>query len=95
MKNSFTSMVDITLLPTPEQAVQEYESAGGSLTLSNKFGTDPLQNNTLLKHQRESEVSSHLNFDDIFKNVVNGNQQPFVMGLLYFINVTDRLAQQI
>ena len=94
MNNNFTSKVDAALLPTPEQAVLEYENAGGRLTAYSQFGIDPLLSHPLLKHQREVEVSSHLNFDTIFHCLVNNNQHPFIHGLLYFISLNDRLIQQ-
>ena len=94
IKNNFTSKVDAALLPTPEQAVREYENAGGRLTAYSQFGIDPLLRYPLLQHQREVEVSSHLNFDTIFHCLVNNNQHPFMHGLLYFIDLNDRLMHQ-
>ena len=85
-------MIDPILLPRAEEAVSEYENAGGNLTVFSQFGIDPLRDFPILKHQRESQLSSNLDFDNIFHCLVNGNQQPFMYGLLYFINLNDRLA---
>ena len=95
MKNNYTSEVDPTLLLSPEQAVKEYENAGGNLTMFSQFGVDPLQHYPTLIKQREMELLSHYNFDTIFQNIVNGNQQPFMDGLLCFINISARLTQQV
>ena len=95
MNNNFTSKVDPALLLTPEQAVKEYEDAGGSITMFSQFGTDPLQQYPNLKEQREIELLRNCNFDYVFHNIVNGNQQPFIDGLFCFINISDHLTQQV
>ena len=95
MNNNYTSKVDPALLPTPEQAVKEYEDGGGSITVFSQFGVDPLLQYPTLIQQREIELLSRHNFDTIFHNIVNGNQQPFMDGLLCFINISDRLTQQV
>ena len=60
-----------------------------------QFGTDPLQQYPNLKEQREIELLRNCNFDYVFHNIVNGNQQPFIDGLLCFINISDHLTQQV
>lgn len=83
MNNNCTSKVDPALLLTPEQAVKEYEDAGGSITLFSQFGVDPLLHYPTLIQQREMELLNHYNLQSIFHNIVNGNQQPFMDGLLF------------
>ena len=91
----YISKVDAALLPTPEEAAREYENAGGRLTIFNEFGIDPLHDHNHLIQQREYEFFSQFCFDNIFHNLVNGKSEPFVEGLLLFISISDRLAQQV
>ena len=62
------------LIPTPEDAVRQYEEAGGRLTLFSEFGADPLANNAALIHQREVIFhQTYSTFDPLFHKLVNGD----------------------
>ena len=54
-RNSLTVPIDHRLLPEPDDAVQQYESFGGNLTLFSPFGRDPLEGSPDLASQREAE----------------------------------------
>lgn len=41
--NYNTSPGNEGIIPSPEQAVQQYHSLGGQLTILSHFGTDPLE----------------------------------------------------
>lgn len=55
--NNQASKIDFQLIPSPEDAVRQYEAAGGCLTHFSAFGTDPLANDAALIHQ--CEVTFH------------------------------------
>ena len=67
--NNRTARVDPRLVPSPEDAVRQYEEAGGHLTHFSGFGEDPLANDTVLIHQRDAEFHQRFpNFDPFFTN---------------------------
>lgn len=53
--NSRIARVDPRLIPSPEDAVRQYEEAGGHITHFSGFGRDPLANDAPLIHQRDAE----------------------------------------
>ena len=72
--NNRTARVDTWLVPSPEDAVRQYEEAGGHLTHFSGFGEDPLANDTVLIHQRDAEFHQRFpNFDPFFHKLVNGD----------------------
>lgn len=94
--NNHTARIDPHLIPLPEEAVRQYEQAGGHITHFSGFGEDPLFNNTILSHQREVEFHQRYpNFDLFFHKVVNGDDSVFREGLLYFIQITQTLTDII
>ena len=65
-------------LPTPEEAVQMYENAGGSITDPGCFGIDPLAQHPDKSRIRETSFSDRYpSISDIFHDVVNGNSARF------------------
>lgn len=42
MRNNKTQRIDMSVLPSPDLAVQMYVNAGGSLTDPDSFGSDPI-----------------------------------------------------
>ena len=92
--NNRAAKVDPHLVPLPEDAVRQYEEAGGHLTHFSKFGEDPFASNACLIRQREEEFQKRYpSFDPFFSNLVNGNDSLFREGLLYFIRLTHTLQQ--
>ena len=94
-KNNHATKINPLLLPSPEEAAHEYGSAGGRLTISSQFGDDPLKTFPELTQKRDTEFLRHYSYEQIFYNVVNGNQQPFMDGLLHFIKMSEQLAEQV
>lgn len=82
--NNHTARVDNRLVPSPEDAVRQYEEAGGHLTHFSGFGEDPLADDTVLTHQRDTEFHQrYANFDPFFHKLVNGDDTVFHDGLLF------------
>ena len=88
-----TSQVAQTSVPTPEEAVSQFEREGGNLTLFSPFGADPLADSPVLFRRRHAEfISRFPSFDHIFHSVVNGNNALFRDGLKYFLELTERYS---
>jgi len=56
-KGNRTAKVPVSVLPTPEEAVDAYQQTGGQLTLFPKFGSDSLDGHSDLQDARH-QVSS-------------------------------------
>ena len=94
-KNNHAANINPVLLPSPEEAAHEYISAGGRLTVVSQFGDDPLKGFPDIMQKRETELVRLYSYEQIFYNIVNGNQQPFIDGLLHFIKISEQLTQQV
>lgn len=82
-----------SVLPSPGAAVHMYTSSGGNLRDPGPFGIDPIDTNSSKTNIRSSAFSEKFpSFSNIFHEVVNGNSSIFQQGLLFFINITKRLA---
>ena len=91
--NYNTSPVHEDIIPSPEQAVQQYHSLGGHLTILSHFGTDPLGDLDGQRLERDERLQANiLDFPTIFYKLVNGNDVPFRNGLKCFIDLTKRLS---
>ncbi len=94
--NNQIARVDPRLIPSPEEAVRQYEEAGGHITHFSGFGEDPLASNISLVHQREAEFyQRYPNFDPFFHKLVNGDDSAFRDGLLFLIQITQTLQSLI
>ena len=88
-----TITVNATDIPTTEDAVDMYRQQSGVLTDPSEFGADPLENDVVKLDQREQEFrNTVMSFDDIFTNVVSGNDIPFRQAILCYIDITDHLS---
>lgn len=93
MRNNRAQRIDKSVLPSPDLAVQMYTNAGGNLTDPDSFGNDPistLPNKVDLR--KTAFVEKFSSFGDIFHELVNGDSSKFKTGLLYYIDITKRLA---
>ena len=94
--NSHTARIDPYLIPLPEEAVRQYEQAGGHITHFSGFGEDLLINIALLSHQREANFyQRYPNFEPLFHELVNSVYSVFREGLLFFILITQTLTNII
>ena len=95
-RNDQTVQVDPRMLPEPSDAVEQFESFGGHLTLFSPFGEDPLQDRDDLVSQREADfLTQYPDFGPFFYSVVNGDYTLFRSGLLFLIQVSKRLEAQL
>ena len=80
-------------MPSPEDAVQHFESMGGSLTIESLFGEDALAGRPDLIAEREHQFFHQVpEFSTIFSTLVNGNDRPFRHSLKLFLQLTEELA---
>lgn len=88
--------VDSRMVPDTSDAVQQYESHGGHLTLYGTFGHDPLNVREDLVQQRESIFRENFpDFGPFFYGVVNNDDSFFRQGLLYLIELSRQLLSQL
>ena len=93
MVDNRVKSIDVGILPTPEEAVQMYENAGGSITDPGCFGIDPLAQHPDKSRIRETSFSDRYpSISDIFHDVVNGNSARFKQALVFCIDITKRLS---
>ena len=91
-RNNQTAHVEPQMVPEPSDAVQQFESLGGHLNVFSPFGDDPLRDRADLITQREAEFfARYPNFGPFFHGVVNGDHSLFKSGLLFFIQISNRL----
>lgn len=89
----FTRKLATSDVPPAEEAVQQFSSMGGQLTIFSPFGRDPLEDAPALVAQRDVQFSTSTPpFSTIFHAIANGNDGPFRSGLQTFINLTERLT---
>lgn len=95
-RNNQVVCVDPVVVPEPEDAVQQFESHGGHLTLFSPFGQDPLGERVDLVALREGEFhQQYPDFTSFFHTVVNNDYSRFREGLLFLIDVSKRLESSL
>jgi len=94
--NNHTARIDPQLIPSPEEAVRQYQQAGGHITHFSEFGKDLLATHTTLSHQREAEFHQRYpNFELFSHKLVNDDDSVFRAGLLFLIQITQTLTNII
>ena len=92
-RNDQTSKIPLSTLPTPADAVSQFEQLGGSLTLFPQFGENPLCGKSEWMDLRNAEFTrKYPDFNNIFHQLVNGDDTLFVNGLQYYISISVRLG---
>ena len=71
--------IDSSLMPTVEEAVNQYQLTGGRISEPCSFGTDPLEFNNILKEIRYKAFISKFSFQNLFCHVSNGCGESLVM----------------
>lgn len=88
--SNFAQPIQSSDIPSPEDAVSMFEGAGGQLTISSPFGSDPLAHRPDLFQIRQSEfLDKFPDFSPIFHNLTNGNDSMFREGLKFFLQLTE------
>ena len=75
--NNHTAKIVPSLVPLPENAVAQYEAAGGTITNFSNFGVDPIANNLLVQQRNASFQQRYPTIDFLFHKLVNGDDRPF------------------
>lgn len=92
-RNIFVAPVGLGMIPTPHFAAQQYQDAGGQLTITSHFGYDPLTDEQ--KQERELRFRANIpDFSVIFHKLVNGDDTYFHSGLMCLIELTERLSRE-
>jgi len=93
MRNNKAQRIDTSALPSPDLAVQMYANAGGRLTDPDLFGNDPISTcPNKVDIRKRTFLEKFPSISDMFHELVNGDSSKFRKGLLYYIDVTKRLA---
>ena len=94
--NNQAAQLDPSIIPTPDDALQQFQDCGGDITVLNSFGHDPLELRPDLITEREDLFfQQNPTFDEIFHSAVNGNDLPFKTSLLDFITISKQLEAQL
>ena len=95
-QNNQVGELNGTDIPTPNEAIQQFQNHGGHITTFNSFGHDPLSQRPDLMIEREEQFYHHYpRFDDIFHTTVNGDYSLFRSGILCIINISKQLEAQL
>lgn len=94
--NNQVAKLNTTDIPSPNEALQEFQNHGGHITTFNTFGHDPLgQRPDLIREREERFFQQYPQFDDIFHTTVNGDDSLFRSGILYIIDISKQLETQL
>ena len=94
--NDQVAQLNPSVIPSPDDALQQFESCGGEITVFNAFGQDPLElRPDLITEREELFHRQHPSFNEIFHFTVNGNYSHFKNGLLDFIAISKQLVVQL
>lgn len=76
-------------------AVSEYEISQGQLTYFTSFGSDPLNERPdLVTKRMELFYSQGFSYEFLFTDVASSNGEKFKDGIVYFCEITTRLANK-
>lgn len=90
--NNQVAQLNTTDIPSPNEALQEFQNHGGHITTFSTFGHDPLgQRPDMMREREERFYQYYPQFDDIFHNAVNGDYSLFRSSLLFFIDISKQL----
>ena len=93
LSNNHAKSIDQQLLPSPADAVQQYQQQGGQLTDPWQVGKDPLDGKAYKYGVRhEAFLGKYPSFQDIFSKLVNGDSSIFKHALMFFIDITRRIS---
>ena len=95
MKDNRAVAIPETVIPTPENAFQQYERGGGKLKSFGEFGKDPLSETPHLQEVRQKEFEKYPTFDKVFNGIVNNDPSLLRQSIQAMITITKRLASQI
>jgi len=83
-------------LPDEFQAKNLYEQHyTGSLTDEHPFGFDPLADHEDLKNRRNNDFFQQFNIQTLFQECTHGRTQPIKNAVMFFIEKTFELAQNL
>ena len=95
-QNNQVGQLNDTDIPTPNEALQEFQSYGGHITTFNTFGHDPLgQRPDLMTEREERFYQQFPQFDEIFHTTVNGDYSLIRSGILCVIGISKQLEAQL
>ena len=87
-----TKKINSQLLPSTRSAVERYSAQGGAISEPCTFGRDPSENSDTKKVIRYETFCSRYSFKSLFCDISNGSGLSFRNALIFFIDVTYRLA---
>ncbi len=90
--DSRSKQIDPQLLPSMRAAIEQYSDQGGTISEPCSFGRDPLESSDVKKGIRYQTFCSRYSFKSLFCDVSSGCGSSYKEALLYFIDITYRLA---
>ena len=95
MANNYQAKgVPPSVVPSKNEAVTAFQAAGGHLTLFSTYGEDPLAADPQKYLMRTQAFESRYpDLSRIFSDLVNGEESLFRSALLFYIDITTRMAR--
>ena len=94
--SNHVAKINVSLVPSADEALRLFTQDGGDLTLWSLFGTDPLAHIPHLRYQRQEFFNnSYPDFGIIFNRLVNGDTSIFQHALKFYIDITETLAHNV
>ena len=91
-----TTQVSTLNIPSTDNAIHLFTSAGGHLTPESTFGSDPLEGYPHLQYLRERDFrATYPNMDAIFHNVVTSDGTIFRQSIHCFIQLKKRFSSLV
>ena len=91
--NNQATQLNPSVIPAPDNALQQFQDCGGEVTVFNPFGKDPLElRSNLIAEREELFYQQYSTFDEIFHSAVNENDLLIKNGLLDFITISKQLV---
>ena len=95
-RTSHISPVFANLLPDEGEAKTQYQQYyTGTLTDEHSFGSDPLHDNDDLRNQRNQSFFQKYNIESLFQDCSHSRTQPLKEAIIFCIDTTFRLSQQV
>ena len=92
-RNSRCNRVNPQVIPTSQEAVEEYERQGGHITAFPVSGRDALENDSVLQTERDQRFNAALsNLEQAYGELMNGSDTTFNQAVLNYIKITRALS---
>ena len=95
-RTSQISPISVDSLPDEVEAKIQYQQYyTGTLTDEHSFGSDPLYENDDLRNRRDQSFFQQYNIERLFQDCTHNRTQSLKEAIIFYIDTTLRLRQQL